>query len=498
MSDEADAPSAAGPPDEDRAAPPSLAPAPGALRDMAGIAADLSLDTHGVAAPLVVTGEYQAAALVHDPLPRTIRRVALPAVASNLLMTLFGSVDAYWVGTRVGSAGLAAVSTSVFWIWGAISLAELVSIGLTAVAARRHGERRPDRAAEAVGQALVLALVFGVTVAAVGLLVLDDLFAMMHTPPEVTALGRRYLGAYLVGAPLIFAFFAVDAAFRAAGDTRTPFVLLASSVALTLVLDPILILGLGPAPELGVAGAGVATVLTRGAAGLLGLTILVRRRMIRFGSVELPTLRAIARIGLPASATGVTFSLIYVVLTRTTTQFGTPALAALGIGHRVESWLYMIGLGGGAAAAAIVGQNLGAGRADRAERAGWLAVAYTSVPGVAMCLAAALVPEALASLFTDDPLVIAESARYLRIGAIAQLVLCAEIVLEGALGGAGDTVPPMLTSTALTLSRIPIAVWAALHWGTDGIWWTISLTALARGLAMMAIWRWGPWRRRSV
>ena len=219
---------------------------------------------------------------------------------------------------------------------------------------------------------------------------------------------------------------------------------------------------------------------------------------MRLAPPHLPTLGTIARVGLPASATGVAFSLIYVILTRTTTRFGTPALAALGIGHRVESWLYMIGLGGGAAAAAIVGQNLGAGRVDRAERAGWVTLGYTSVPGVAMFLAALLVPAALAGLFTHDPLVIAESARYLRIAAAAELVLCAEVVLEGALGGAGETIPPMLTSSALTLSRIPIAAWAAARWGTDGIWWTISLTAIGRGLAMMVLWRWGRWKRRSV
>ena len=343
-----------------------------------------------------------------------------------------------------------------------------------------------------------MAVALGVLVSVAGWLLLDRLFAVMHTPPDVTALGRRYLGAYFAGAPLLYGFFAVDAGFRASGDTRSPFLLLAVSVAVTLVLDPVLILGLGPAPALGIAGAGIATVATRGAAFLLGMAMLVRRGMVRLAPPHLPTLGTIARVGLPASATGVAFSLIYVILTRTTTRFGTPALAALGIGHRVESWLYMIGLGGGAAAAAIVGQNLGAGRVDRAERAGWVTLGYTSVPGVAMFLAALLVPAALAGLFTHDPLVIAESARYLRIAAAAELVLCAEVVLEGALGGAGETIPPMLTSSALTLSRIPIAAWAAARWGTDGIWWTISLTAIGRGLAMMVLWRWGRWKRRSV
>ncbi len=99
-------------------------------------------------------------------------------------------------------------------------------------------------------------------------------------------------------------------------------------------------------------------------------------------------------------------------------------------------------------------------------------------------------------MFTNDPAVIVESARYLRIGArVDSSSPCAEIVLEGALGGAGDTLPPMITSTALTALRIPLAAWAATRWGTSGIWWTISLTAVGRGVAMMGLWKWGRWKR---
>jgi Na+-driven multidrug efflux pump len=206
----------------------------------------------------------------------------------------------------------------------------------------------------------------------------------------------------------------------------------------------------------------------------------------------------VARVGLPTAVTGVLFSLIYVVLTRTTTRFGTPALAALGLGFRVESWLFMVGVGFGAAAAAIVGQNLGAGRADRAERAGWITTAYATLPGVLACVLELVVPERLAAIFSRDALVIAETARYLRIAAVSQLFVCAEVVLEGALGGAGATVPPMLTSTALTASRVPIGAWAAARFGPAGLWWTISLTASARGLVMIGLWKAGWWKRRRV
>lgn len=424
--------------------------------------------------------------------------MALPAVASNLLMTLFASADAYWVGTRLGPAGLAAVSTSVFWIWGIVSVAELVSIGLTAVAARRHGEGRPDEAARTCADALLLALGLGLVISAAGLAWLPELLAVMQTPADVRALSLRYLGTYLVGAPVIFGFFAVDAAFRAAGDTRTPLVLLVTSVLVTLVLDPVLILGLGPVPSLGIAGAAVALVITRGAAGIIGIVLLQRRRMLIWGAPRWQVLGTITRIGLPMAAWGTVFSLVYVVMTRTTTHFGTPALAALGIGHRVESWLHMVGVGFGAAAAAIVGQNLGAGQPERARRAGWLTTWYATIPGLVFAAALFVAPQVFAGLFTTDPTVLAEASRYLRIIVPAVVVLTAELVLEGALSGAGDTLPPMITSTALTVLRVPLAVWAASHYGVTGIWWVISLTALGRGVAMIGLWKWGRWHLKSA
>ncbi|HUQ45682.1 MAG TPA: MATE family efflux transporter [Gemmatimonadaceae bacterium] len=462
------------------------------------VGGSLPVESHEGLAPVAVTNEWEAAQLIADPLPRTIARVAFPAVASSLLMTLFFSVDTYWIGTRIGATALAAASTAVFWIWLLVSIAEMVSVGLTAVAARRYGEGRGAEAARIAGDALLLALALGTVCGLAGIALLPHLFAVMHTPREVSELGIRYLGTYFLGAPLIFGFFAVDAAFRAAGDTRTSFLLLGASVAVTLVLDPVLIVGWGPIPALGMSGAALATVSTRAVAFALGLAIVGRRGVLRFGRPDWRTLATIARIGLPTAVTGVVFSLIYVLVTRTATQFGTPALAALGIGHRVESWLFMIGVGFGAATAAIVGQNLGAGRPERAERAGWISVGACTLFGVVACVVELAAPEWFASIFSHDPAVIAEAAKYLRIAALAQIGICAEIVLEGALGGAGYTLAPMLTSTVITASRIPVAAWAAARYGTTGLWWTIAITALARAVGMLLIWRSGHWKRSSI
>src|SRR4051794_17617634 len=162
----------------------------------------LPFESHEGVAPVAVTSEFEVSQIVSGELGPTILKVALPAVAAMLLMTLFASVDAFWVGKKLGPDALAAVSTSIFYVWMAVALAEMVGVGLTAVAARRHGERRHEEARKIAGDAIIFAVVLGIIVAVAGLTSLSRLFDLLGTSPAVSALGKRYLGTYLVGLPL--------------------------------------------------------------------------------------------------------------------------------------------------------------------------------------------------------------------------------------------------------------------------------------------------------
>jgi putative MATE family efflux protein len=438
------------------------------------------------------------AILVGSPLPRTILRLALPAVGSALLTLLFLLVDIFWVGRILGASALAAVSTAGFAVWILASLGEMIAVGVTAVATRRHGEGAHGLAAVVAGSTLMVALGVGVVVAALGWMLVPGLFALMHTPAEVTDLGRLYLTTYLLGTPLLFGFFACEATFRASGDTRTPLLLLATSVALNVMLDPLLITGAGPLPALGIAGAAVAAIFTRGTVLALGLVILVRRRLVRLSVLDVRSAMVALRVGLPVAANGIFFSLVYIGLTRITTRFGVPALAALGIGHKLEGLSYMVATGFGLASAAIVGQNLGAGRPDRARAAGWMTASYACAAGGVVALAFLAFPETMVGIFTHDTGVIADGSMYLRAMAIVQITMGLEIVLEASLGGAGFTVQPMLWSGLFTAARIPLAAWLAGPFGVAGVWWALAVTAVARGIAMAALWRSERWERVGV
>src|SRR5262249_21549072 len=157
--------------------------------------------------------------------------------------------------------------------------------------------------------------------------------------------------------------------------------------------------------------------------------------------------------------------------------------------HKLEGLSYMAATGFGLAAAALVGQNLGAGRADRARAAGWRTAMYAAAFGTLPGLAFLAFPDLLVGVFTSDPAVGADGAMYLRAMALSQLTMGFEIVLEAALGGAGFTVVPMLWNGALTAARIPLAAWLAGPFQVAGIWWTIGLTSVARGVAMAMLWR---------
>jgi len=431
-------------------------------------------------------------ALTVGPLRPVVLKLAAPAVAMMACHFSFNLIDSIWVGRLIGPAALAAVSAAGFYVWVALSLGEMVEIGLIAVAARRHGEGNPERAARAAAAAVLYALVAGAVVSLVGFAVVDSLFRLMTVPAEVARLGHSYLATWLLGGPLVFGFFAIEATFRAAGDTRTPFRMLAGSVLVSIVLDPLLI------PHLGVEGAALASVMVRGGGFLLGVGIALRRGLIRIAAPDWRALPTIVRIGAPLSLAGVLLSGIYMLLTRFTSRFGTPALAALGVGHKMEGLGFIAISGFSLAASALVGQNLGAGQEARAREAVRLTVQYCLMVTVTTAVAFLLIPQTFVALFTSDRNVIADGVLYLRVIAFAQIGQSFELILEGALAGAGYTFWPQIVSTSLTTLRIPLAAWWSGLVGLLGIWLALSVTAILRGVAMVLFWRSGRWRRARV
>ena len=438
------------------------------------------------------------------PLSRAILKLAGPAIGSMVFIMIFGLVDVWWV-SKLGAEQLAGVSAAAFILWALQSVAMLVDTGVNAMVARYIGAGEKRRASLVVGQGIFLALFLAVANSGLGLAVEKITFVKMGLQGAVLSAALSYMDVILYGLPTIFLAFALDAAFRGMGDTKTPLKIISAGLTLNMILDPLLIFGVGPFPRMGAGGAALATIFAHGFIVLAAILLLQRRDIkIIFRNkkkwFDVDIMWRMTKIGAPIAVNGFLFSLSYMALTRIITSFGPDALAAIGVGHRIEGLSYNVAVGFSFAAATLVGQNLGAGKPERAAKAAWLNILYISTFLVVASLIFYVFGHAIFRFFVNDAEVIAEGASYLKIIALFEVFLGFEIVLEGAFGGAGNSVPPMLISVPLTWARIPLALFLAhnMNMGSQGVWWAISITTALKGVTMAFWFRRGNWKRKKI
>lgn len=435
--------------------------------------------------------------ITHGPLDRAILRLAVPEIASQLLRWAFLTADTYFVGHSEGPQ-LAALSSASFVYWALQALGILLSIGVTALVARRWGENDHEKAKEVASQGVLWVLPYGLLCSLLLWVGAGPLLSLIAASPESAKGGATFLYIIGLGAPLMYLGYVVDAVFKGSGDTRTPLVLLTISVLLNIVLDAILILGF----SLGIAGAAIATASSQAFAALAGLFLLRRRGRVELRGVRfsVQTFLQICKIGSPLALSSLLFSSIYIAIAALLKPFGDAAQAGLAIGHRVESLNYLVAVGFGSAATTLVGQCLGARDPVRASRAAWRCVLYASSVALFSTVVMFLLPSTLSDIFSDDPKVIEAGALYVLLISISQLGTALEIVTEGGFGGAGDTIPPMAINILFTAARIPLGALFAysLLWGYEGIYWAITWTGLARGIVMAVWFARGKWKTRVV
>jgi len=428
--------------------------------------------------------------MVSGSIDRAILHLGAPAALSAMLQAGFLIVDAFWLG-RVGAVALAAASTAGFVMWMAQVVGEGLASGSGAVLARAvgAGDAAAARRASAAGQALA---VWGsLAVTGTGLALLGASFRFMGTSAEVTEAGAAYLRIILLAMPAYFVLTWISAAFRAAGDARTPLKLLALAAAINVVGDPLLIFGLGPLPRLGIVGAALATAASWLVGAVLGWRLLARKNLqpgwLDFLRPPAECGRAL-RVGVPLGAEGALFSLIYLFLTRITTTFGTPAVAALGVGHKLEVFNYFVCVGMGAAATTLVGQSVGSGDRVRARRAAWRALFVTAVPVGLVTMVLVRFPGAAIAVFINDHEVVAAGLTYVLLVGMSQVFMAAEVVLLGAFAGLHWTAVPAALEITLTGLRVPLAWWLVqLGWGVEAVWFAIGATTVVKGMVLIVL-----------
>jgi putative MATE family efflux protein len=443
--------------------------------------------------------------ITEGPILRQIVRLAWPAVSAMFLRTALVITNAIWVG-RLGSIEMAAVISSMFVIWLMFSMVDIVSTGTVAVISRFYGARQLDRVSHTGRQAVVLAVMGSIFMTIFGITSAGLMFDVMGTPPDVSLLGKSYLFLiFCFATPLIMGEL-LNAIFRATGDTKTPLIVSLTVTGLNICLDPLLIFGLGPFPRMGVAGAALGSGISVTVGCLLYLWAIRRGRLTfkfdwtRAFRIDGAMLGQITKIGLPLATAGIAFSVVYLFMNRITASFGTEAIAALGIGNRCESLSYLVCFGFSIAVATLVGQNLGAGKPERASKSTWYTLGIAGGITFIISLGFILLPSQISAIFIDDPNVQKIAADYLIILALSQSFMAAEIVMEGAFSGAGDTVPPMLVSLVGSFARVPLAqfICFTLEVGVDGVWWSITLTSIVKAIVLVFWFRRGKWKTREL
>ena len=429
--------------------------------------------------------------MVSGAIDRAILHLGAPAALAALLQAGFLVVDTFWLG-RVGPVALAAASTAGFTMWLAQTLGDGAAAGSGSVLARAIGDADDAGAGRAAAAGQSLGVWGSAIVSAAGLLTSHATFAFMGTDASVTGEGLKYMWVVFAGMPLYFLFVWLSAAFRAVGDAQTPLRLLALAAVVNLVVDPILIFGLGFLPGLGVAGAALATVASWFVASTWGWVLIgrlgIRPRVLAFLKPPLDETWRALKVGLPLGFEGALFSLIYILLTRVITGFGTPAVAALGVGHKLEVLNYFVCAGMGAAATTLVGQNLGAGEPRRAVRSAWRALFLTCLPVGAITVALVAFPEVAIGVFSRDAQVVGAGLTYVLLVGMTQLFMAAEVVMLGAFAGAQWTAWPAMMVVGLTALRVPLSMWlVARGWGVEAVWFAIASTTVAKGTILAVL-----------
>jgi putative MATE family efflux protein len=436
---------------------------------------------------------------------RAVVLLAIPMILEMALESVFAVVDVFFVAS-LGASAVATVGITESIITLVYAIAIGLAMGTTAMVARRVGEKNPRDAADTAVQAVIVAIVSSIPIALVGIFLSKKVLALMGADAWSIEHGYRYTVWMLGGNVIIMLIFVCNAIFRGAGDAAAAMRVLWVANGINILLDPALIRGWGPFPEMGIEGAAVATNIGRAIGVAMQMFILLRgAKHIRVLASQLRLNAAVmwrlVRVSLGGIGQLIIATSSWVGLVRIMATFGSEALAGYTIAVRIIMFTFMPAWGLSNAAATLVGQNLGAKQPERAERSvwmvGWANMALLGLVGIGYVL----LNQPLLRIFTFEPGVVAAGAECLRTVSYGYLFYAWGMVMTQAFNGAGDTMTPTrLNFVFFWLVEIPLAYLLALKLGVGkaGVYWSIVISESLLGLASIWIFRRGAWKQREV
>ena len=440
-----------------------------------------------------------------DRLRRAILFLAIPMVLEMTMESLFVVVDVFFIA-KLGSEAVAAVglTDSVITVVYAISVG--LAVGITAMVARRIGEKDPERASHTAVQAIIIGIILAMPISLLGISKSKNILHMMGASDSVIRIGSGYTTILIGGSSTIILLFVINAVFRGAGDAIFAMRTLWLANIINIVLDPCLIFGLGPFPELGVSGAAVATTIGRGLGVVFQFWLLFRGRgrvKIQLSQMKLK-IKIMVRL-LRVSLGGILQYFIAVAswigLVRIIALFGSTVIAGYTIAIRVIIFTFLPSWGIANAASTLVGQCLGAKNPERAEKAVWKIALINLVFLGVISLFLIIFPVALARIFTSDPEIILYARDCLRFIAFGYAFIACGTVIVHAFNGAGDTyTPSVINFICYWLFQIPLAYLLAVPVGLNarGVFIAIAIAESLLALVAITVFRRGKWKNRKI
>ena len=436
---------------------------------------------------------------------RAIVLLSIPMVLEMVMESIFAVVDIFFV-SKLGSDAVATVGLTESMLTIMYAVAMGLSMATTAIVARRIGEKNSEGASLAAVQAIAVGFLVSLPIAALGIFLAPQLLELMGASQNVIESGHPYTAWMIGGNVVIMLLFIINAVFRGAGDAAISMRVLWLANGINIVLDPCLILGLGPFPELGVKGAAIATVIGRGTGVLFQIwklmgdsgRISISAKVLK---LDLGVMKRLLRLSLGGVGQFIIQMSSWIGLVRIMATFGSEVLAGYTIAIRIIIFSILPSWGMSNAAATLVGQNLGAQKPERAEKSVWLSGLINMVFLCGIGVLFISIPEFLVRIFTSEPRVVAVGAECLRYISYGYPAYAWGMVMVQAFNGAGDTTTPTIMNFfCFWLLEIPLAYALAILLGFDerGVFIAIVAAETLLGIGGMIIFKRGWWKERAV
>ncbi|WP_252243197.1 MULTISPECIES: MATE family efflux transporter [unclassified Clostridium] len=422
-------------------------------------------------------------------------KLALPIMGTSFIQMAYNMTDMIWIG-KVGSKAVAGVGTAGFYTWLAMAFIMISKTGAEIKVAQKMGEHNLRKVKSYIVSAIQINVVLSILYTVVLLVFSDKLIGFFNLgDAEVISMSKTYLVIVAIGMIFYFINPVFTAIFNGAGSSKTPFVINTIGLAFNMVFDPVLILGIGPFPKMGVAGAAIATVIAQVIVSLSFIFVMIKGKeeylkVNVFTRPRMDYIKVLCNIGLPGGIQNGLFTIFSMCIGRIISVFGPVPIAVQKVGSQIEAISWMTAGGFSTALGTFVGQNYGSKKYNRINKGVKVTMVMAVIIGILASLLLILGGEYVFSFFLNDPEAVEQGTVYLRILGYSQLFMCIEITITGAFNGLGRTYIPSIIGILLTGARVPASYFLCNPnvLGLDGIWWSISISSILKGTVLLTIY----------